>query len=96
MVQPFRLGDRISVSYSTPAAANSANRSAWFEGTCEKVDLRCAQNPSLALHTSGSTVVTMKHIVDYQPPFHTFTRGLRLWLGDLIDSACTGSPHVIY
>ena len=39
-VQPFKLGDHISVSYTSPAAANSASRSAWFEGTCEKVDLR--------------------------------------------------------
>lgn len=39
-VQPFKLGDRISVSYTSPAAASSASRSAWFEGTCEKVDLR--------------------------------------------------------
>ena len=38
-VQPFKLGDRVAVSYSTPAAGM---RSAWFEGTCEKVDLRCA------------------------------------------------------
>ena len=39
-VQPFKLGDHISVSYTSPAAASSASRSAWFEGTCEKVDLR--------------------------------------------------------
>ena len=37
-VQPFKLGDRVAVSYSTPAAAGG--RAAWFEGTCEKVDLR--------------------------------------------------------
>ena len=36
-VQPFKLGDRVAVSYSTPSAGN---RTAWFEGTCEKVDLR--------------------------------------------------------
>ena len=40
-VQPFRLGDRVAVSYSTPAAAGG--RAAWFEGTCEKVDLRCGR-----------------------------------------------------
>ena len=39
-MQPFKLGDRISVSYSSPAVANSVSRSAWFEGVCEKVDLR--------------------------------------------------------
>lgn len=36
-VQPFKLGDRVAVSYSTPSAGN---RTAWFEGVCEKVDLR--------------------------------------------------------
>lgn len=43
-VQPFKLGDRVAVSYSTPAAGM---RSAWFEGTCEKVDLRCAPPSTL-------------------------------------------------
>ena len=37
-VQPFKLGDRVAVSYSTPA---SGGRAPWFEGVCEKVDLRC-------------------------------------------------------
>ncbi len=38
-VQPFKLGDRVAVSYSTPA---SGGRAPWFEGICEKVDLRYA------------------------------------------------------
>ena len=42
-VQPFRLGDRIAV-HSQAAAGVSAGPSPpgspWFEGTCEKVDLR--------------------------------------------------------
>ena len=46
-VQPFKLGDRVAVSYSSPAAAGTPNRSAWFEGTCEKVDLRCAAHLEL-------------------------------------------------
>ena len=41
-VQPFKLGDRVAVSYSTPA---SGGRAPWFEGICEKVDLRYAARP---------------------------------------------------
>ena len=38
VVQPFRLGDRLSVASSAPGAAAGPN--GWFEGVCEKVDLR--------------------------------------------------------
>ncbi len=41
-VQPFKLGDRVAVTYATPLSAGGAQPSSWFEGTCEKVDLRCA------------------------------------------------------
>lgn len=48
MAQPFKLGDRVAVSSSAPmAAAGGGYRSGsmgappgWFEGICEKVDLR--------------------------------------------------------
>ncbi len=40
--QPFKLGDRVGVAYSSaaPSLAGGA-QGAWFEGVCEKVDLRC-------------------------------------------------------
>jgi hypothetical protein len=42
IVQPFKLGDRVGVAYSSaaPSLAGGAY-GAWFEGVCEKVDLRC-------------------------------------------------------
>lgn len=45
VVQPFRIGDRVAVSTSAPGASGSnamapAAERAWFEGVCEKVDLR--------------------------------------------------------
>lgn len=39
VVQPFKLGDRVAVSSSAPGAPGSMAGS-WFEGVCEKVDLR--------------------------------------------------------
>lgn len=41
-VQPFKLGDKVAVTYATPLSVGGAQPSSWFEGTCEKVDLRCA------------------------------------------------------
>ncbi len=39
--QPFKLGDRVSVSYSASTPGVSSGISGgWFEGVCEKVDLR--------------------------------------------------------
>ena len=40
-VQPFKLGDKVAVTYATPLSVGGAQPSSWFEGTCEKVDLRC-------------------------------------------------------
>eukprot|EP00887_Chlorella_sp_A99_P003315 scaffold26.g3315.t1 len=42
VVQPFKLGDRVAVSFSQPQGPGlyGAGSSAWFEGVCEKVDLR--------------------------------------------------------
>ena len=40
-VQPFKLGDRVAVSYSSPAVGGGPPNSAWFEGIAEKTDLRC-------------------------------------------------------
>jgi len=45
-VQPFKLGDRVAVTYATPLSSGGAQPSSWFEGTCEKVDLRCAPPPT--------------------------------------------------
>ncbi|GAB4814912.1 hypothetical protein N2152v2_001958 [Parachlorella kessleri] len=39
MAQPFKLGDRVAVSFSSPGAPG-AFTSNWFEGVCEKIDLR--------------------------------------------------------
>ena len=40
-VQPFKLGDRVSVSTSVSmSGAGAGPQGAWFEGVCEKVDLR--------------------------------------------------------
>ena len=39
-VQPFKLGDRVAVSYSSPAVGGGPPNSAWFEGIAEKTDLR--------------------------------------------------------
>mmetsp|Transcript_16269 Transcript_16269/g.48752 ORF Transcript_16269/g.48752 Transcript_16269/m.48752 type:complete len:577 (+) Transcript_16269:190-1920(+) len=38
-VQPFKLGDRVGVPHSG-AGMEGGGQSAWFEGVCEKVDLR--------------------------------------------------------
>lgn len=38
VVQPFKLGDRLSVASSTPGTGGPTG--GWFEGVCEKVDLR--------------------------------------------------------
>ena len=38
-VQPFKLGDRVAVS---PPAGAPSPAASWFEGICEKVDLRCS------------------------------------------------------
>lgn len=38
VVQPFKLGDRLSVSSAAPGVGGPAG--GWFEGVCEKVDLR--------------------------------------------------------
>ena len=42
-VQPFKLGDRVSVSTSVsmPGVNGGPSGGGWFEGVCEKVDLRC-------------------------------------------------------
>ena len=41
-LQPFKLGDRVGVAYSSAAPSLSGGaQGAWFEGVCEKVDLRC-------------------------------------------------------
>lgn len=38
VVQPFKLGDRLSISSAAPGVGGPAG--GWFEGVCEKVDLR--------------------------------------------------------
>ena len=61
-VQPFKLGDRVAVTYATPLSAGGAQPSSWFEGTCETVDLRCAaglvqgseESPSYCRGTYGT------------------------------------------
>ena len=45
-VQPFKLGDRVAVSYSSPAVGGGPPNSAWFEGIAEKTDLRCPSLPN--------------------------------------------------
>lgn len=42
VVQPFKLGDRVAVSSSAPSQGPGAMGAppGWFEGVCEKVDLR--------------------------------------------------------
>ncbi len=39
-LQPIKMGDRVAVSFTTPGAPG-AFTSNWFEGVCEKIDLRC-------------------------------------------------------
>jgi Mechanosensitive ion channel len=51
-VQPFKMGDRVAVSYSTPAVAGNGPSSSWFEGVCDKVDLRWASAPPPDLRAS--------------------------------------------
>ena len=49
-LQPFKLGDRVSVSYSAATPGVSSGISGgWFEGVCEKVDLRCGRIASCAV-----------------------------------------------
>ncbi|KAL4423882.1 hypothetical protein ABPG75_001183 [Micractinium tetrahymenae] len=40
MVQPFRLGDRVGVSLPAGSPGSFGAGGSWFEGVCEKVDLR--------------------------------------------------------
>ena len=54
-LQPFKLGDRVAVPHSTAGMA-SGGQGAWFEGICEKVDLRCAEHPTAHLHSSRLAV----------------------------------------
>ena len=39
-MQPFKLGDRVAVSFSAPGAPGATYGGQWFEGVAEKVDLR--------------------------------------------------------
>ncbi|KAK9916727.1 hypothetical protein WJX75_006289 [Coccomyxa subellipsoidea] len=65
-VQPFKLGDRVAVSYSTPSAGN---RTAWFEGVCEKVDLRytIVKNGPRRLFVPNSAFLTREFMVVDDP-----------------------------
>ncbi|BDA40743.1 probable miniconductance mechanosensitive channel MscM at C-terminar half [Coccomyxa sp. Obi] len=65
-VQPFKLGDRVAVSYSTPSVGN---RTAWFEGTCEKVDLRytIVKNGPRRLFVPNSAFLTREFMVVDDP-----------------------------
>lgn len=49
-VQPFRLGDTVAVPTTATAAGG-----AWFEGTCEAVDLRCVVRHTGTLFTKVYT-----------------------------------------
>ena len=49
-VQPFKLGDKVAVTYATPLSVGAAQPSSWFEGTCEKLDLRCAPQQTRLKH----------------------------------------------
>eukprot|EP00891_Asterochloris_glomerata_P002497 jgi/Astpho2/2497/fgenesh1_pg.00048_%23_21_t len=67
-VQPFRLGDRIAV-HSQAAAGVSAGPSPpgspWFEGICEKVDLRYTiiKNGDRRLYMPNSNFITSSFMV---------------------------------
>ncbi|CAK0734393.1 hypothetical protein CVIRNUC_000425 [Coccomyxa viridis] len=65
-VQPFKLGDRVAVSYSTPA---SGGRAPWFEGVCEKVDLRytIVKNGPRRLFVPNSAFLTREFMVVDDP-----------------------------
>ncbi|CAL5225595.1 g8443 [Coccomyxa viridis] len=65
-VQPFKLGDRVAVSYSTPA---SGGRAPWFEGICEKVDLRytIVKNGPRRLFVPNSAFLTREFMVVDDP-----------------------------
>lgn len=63
--QPFRRGDRVAVSSLTQAAAGAS----WFEGICEKVDLRytVVRNGKRRLYVPNSTFLTREFMVVDDP-----------------------------
>ncbi|KAK9823272.1 hypothetical protein WJX72_001499 [[Myrmecia] bisecta] len=75
-VQPFKLGDRVAVSYSSPAAAGMQS-AGWFEGTCEKVDLRYTiiKDGARRLYMPNSAFITREFIVLEDPGKELAKRG---------------------
>jgi hypothetical protein len=71
-VQPFKLGDRVGVAYSSAAPSLSGGaQGAWFEGVCEKVDLRYTTIKSgrRRLLVPNSAFITREFMVlDDSPP----------------------------
>ena len=66
-LQPFKLGDRVSVSYSASTPGVSSGISGgWFEGVCEKVDLRygrCQRPQQLSSHGLWSANVAIGRVL---------------------------------
>ncbi|KAK9866053.1 hypothetical protein WJX84_005107 [Apatococcus fuscideae] len=64
-VQPFKLGDRVAVSYSSPAVGGGPPNSAWFEGVAEKTDLRYTviKNGHRRLFMPNSAFITREFMV---------------------------------
>jgi hypothetical protein len=72
VVQPFKLGDRLSVSSAAPGVGGPAG--GWFEGVCEKVDLRyvIVRQGRRRLMVPNSAFITREFMVmdegDVPPP----------------------------
>lgn len=80
-VQPFKLGDRVGVPYTNPGARPSDAQAGWFEGVCEKVDLRYTtiQRGRRRLLVPNSSFLTREFMViddpaptsePWRPPAH--------------------------
>lgn len=60
--QPFKMGDRVAVSFTAPGAPG-AFTSNWFEGVCEKIDLRWVACTLLLLLLATATCpVVCRHL----------------------------------
>lgn len=64
VAQPFRMGDRVAVSFSSPGAPG-AFTSNWFEGVCEKIDLRYTsiRQGSRRLMVPNSAFITREFMI---------------------------------
>lgn len=71
VVQPFKLGDRLSVASSAPNVPGGGTGAGWFEGVIEKVDLRyvIVRQGRRRLMVPNSAFITREFmVVDDGPP----------------------------